>query len=36
MTTMEEQPQLETTEPKTIEKVSIVISKGSLEGSTPA
>jgi peroxiredoxin family protein len=35
MATMEEQPQLETTEPKTIEKVSIVISKGSLEGIYP-
>jgi peroxiredoxin family protein len=35
MTTMLEQPQLEETEPKTIEKVSIVISKGSLEGIYP-
>ncbi len=36
MTTMLEQPQLETAEPKTIEKVAIVISKGSLEGIYPA
>ena len=35
MTTMLEEPQLETTEPKTIEKVAIVISKGSLEGIYP-
>lgn len=35
MTTMLEQPQLELTEPKTIEKVSIVISKGSLEAIYP-
>src|SRR5438046_1457141 len=35
MTTMLEQPQLETAEPKTIEKVAIVISKGSLEGIYP-
>jgi peroxiredoxin family protein len=35
MTTMEEQPRLEAVEPKTIEKVSIVISKGSLEGVYP-
>ena len=35
MTTMLEQPQLEATEPKTIEKVSIVVSKGSLEGIYP-
>ena len=35
MTTMLEQPQLETAEPKTIEKVAIVISKGSLEGVYP-
>jgi len=35
MTTMLEQPQLEATEPKTIEKVAIVISKGSLEGIYP-
>src|SRR5216117_984384 len=36
MTTMLEQPQLQTAEPKTIEKVAIVISKGSLEGIYPA
>ena len=35
MTELLEQPQLATTEPKTIEKVSIVISKGSLEGIYP-
>ncbi len=35
MTTMEEQPLLQATEPRTIEKVSIVISKGSLEGIYP-
>ncbi len=35
MTTMLEQPQLETAEPKTIEKVAIVVSKGSLEGIYP-
>jgi peroxiredoxin family protein len=35
MTTMLQQPQLETAEPKTIEKVAIVISKGSLEGIYP-
>ncbi len=35
MTTMLEQPQLQTAEPKTIEKVAIVISKGSLEGIYP-
>jgi peroxiredoxin family protein len=35
MTTTLEQPQLETAEPKTIEKVAIVISKGSLEGVYP-
>ncbi len=35
MTTMLEQPQLEATESKTIEKVSIVVSKGSLEGIYP-
>jgi peroxiredoxin family protein len=35
MSTMLEEPQLETTEPKTIEKVAIVISKGSLEGIYP-
>jgi peroxiredoxin family protein len=35
MTTTLEQPQLEAAQPKTIEKVSIVISKGSLEGIYP-
>ena len=35
MTTLLEQPQLEMTEPKTIEKVAIVVSKGSLEGIYP-
>src|SRR6266508_1938084 len=35
MTTMLEQPQLETAESKTIEKVAIVVSKGSLEGIYP-
>jgi len=35
MTTMLEQPQLDATEPKTIEKVAIVVSKGSLEGIYP-
>jgi peroxiredoxin family protein len=35
MTELLEQPQLTPTEPKTIEKVSIVISKGSLEGIYP-
>jgi len=35
MTTTLEQPQLDTAEPKTIEKVAIVISKGSLEGIYP-
>src|SRR6266700_1242223 len=35
MTTMLEQPQLEMAEPKTIEKVAIVVSKGSLEGIYP-
>jgi peroxiredoxin family protein len=35
MATMLEQPQLDATEPKTIEKVAIVISKGSLEGIYP-
>ncbi|MGZ8692869.1 MAG: DsrE/DsrF/DrsH-like family protein [Gaiellaceae bacterium] len=35
MTTMLEQTQLDATEPKTIEKVSIVVSKGSLEGIYP-
>jgi peroxiredoxin family protein len=36
MTTMLEHPELETTEPKTVEKVAIVVSKGSLEGIYPA
>jgi len=36
MTTMQEQPQLDIAEPKTIEKVAIVVSKGSLEGIYPA
>ena len=35
MTTTLEQPQLDPAEPKTIEKVAIVISKGSLEGIYP-
>jgi len=35
MTTRLEHPQLETAEPRTIEKVAIVISKGSLEGVYP-
>jgi peroxiredoxin family protein len=35
MTSILEQPQLETAEPKTIEKVAIVVSKGSLEGVYP-
>jgi peroxiredoxin family protein len=35
MTELLEQPQSETAEPKTIEKVAIVISKGSLEGVYP-
>jgi peroxiredoxin family protein len=35
MTTLLERPELEATEPKTIEKVAIVISKGSLEGVYP-
>ena len=35
MTELLEQPQLATAEPKTIEKVSIVISKGSLDGIYP-
>ncbi len=35
MTTMLEEPQLETAKPKTIEKVAIVVSKGSLEGIYP-
>src|SRR6266508_6795460 len=36
MTTLLEQPLLETAEPKTIEKIAIVVSKGSLEGIYPA
>ncbi len=36
MTITLEQPQLDEAEPKTIEKVSIVISKGSLEGIYPS
>jgi len=36
MTTTLEQPQLDATEPKTIEKVAIVVSKGSLEGLYPS
>src|SRR6266536_3599086 len=35
MTTTLEQPQLDATEPKTIERIAIVISKGSLEGIYP-
>ena len=35
MTQLLEQPQLAPSEPKTIEKVSIVVSKGSLEGIYP-
>ena len=35
MTTMLEQPLRDATEPKTIEKVAIVVSKGSLEGIYP-
>jgi peroxiredoxin family protein len=35
MTTTLEQPQLDEAEPKTIEKVAIVISKGSVEGIYP-
>ena len=35
MTTTFEQPQLDAAEPKTIEKVAIVVSKGSLEGIYP-
>jgi peroxiredoxin family protein len=35
MTTTLEQPQLDAAEPKSIEKVAIVISKGSLEGIYP-
>ena len=36
MTSVLEQPELHATEPKTIEKVAIVVSKGSLEGVYPA
>jgi len=36
MATMLEEPQTETAEPRTIEKVAIVVSKGSLEGVYPA
>jgi peroxiredoxin family protein len=36
MTTMQEQPELDIGEPQTIEKVAIVVSKGSLEGIYPA
>src|SRR6266545_4780736 len=36
MTELLEQPQITETEPQTIEKVSIVVSKGSLEGIYPA
>jgi peroxiredoxin family protein len=36
MTMMLDEPRLVTMEPKTIEKVSIVVSKGSLEGIYPA
>jgi peroxiredoxin family protein len=36
MTTLLEQPQAALVEPKTIEKVAIVVSKGSLEGIYPA
>jgi len=36
MTELLEQPTIDGTEPKTIEKVSIVVSKGSLEGVYPA
>ncbi len=35
MATLMEEPRVETAEPKTIEKVSIVVSKGSLEGVYP-
>ena len=35
MTATLEEPRLAATEPKTIEKVAIVISKGSLEGIYP-
>jgi peroxiredoxin family protein len=36
MATLMEEPRVETAVPKTIEKVSIVVSKGSLEGVYPA
>ena len=36
MTSVLEQPELHTSEPKTIEKVAIVVAKGSLEGIYPA
>jgi peroxiredoxin family protein len=36
MTSVLEQPELHASEPKTIEKVAIVVSKGSLEGIYPA
>jgi peroxiredoxin family protein len=36
MSTLIEEPQVEASEPKTIDKVSIVVSKGSLEGVLPA
>ncbi len=36
MTSVLEQPELHASEPKTIEKVAIVVSKGSLEGVYPA
>ena len=36
MTSVLEQPELDASEPKTIEKVAIVVSKGSLEGIYPA
>src|SRR5205809_8089821 len=36
MTSVLEQPELHVSEPKTIEKVAIVVSKGSLEGIYPA
>jgi peroxiredoxin family protein len=36
MTELLEQPKIDTTDPQTIEKVAIVVSKGSLEGIYPA
>src|SRR5438093_7206805 len=36
MTSVLEQSELDATEPKTLEKVAIVVSKGSLEGVYPA